>query len=141
MEKSFWDFLGNLLLHLPDILYGGFGLGLIGYGLFRVAKIYSCTDLIDGYCAEKERRMKFRRNELHCIFSYRYEGKDYYSKSKYGLSTSLFNYMEKGDKHLIYVNPKKPELFVIERKITLNEVVTMGIGLFLVAAAVYNAVK
>jgi len=130
MEKLFWDFLGDLLMYFPNILYGGFGLYMIGYGLFCIAKIYSCTELVDGYCVEKERRMKFRRSELHCVFSYRYEGKDYYSKSKYGLSTSLFNYIEKGDKYTIYVNTKKPELFVVERKITFNEVVVMGFGFF-----------
>ena len=141
MEKLFWDFLGNLLFYLPFIAFGGFGVYLIAYGVFCIHKIYSCTELVDGYCAEKERRMKFRRQELHCVFSYRYDGKDYYSKSKYGLSTSLFNYIEKGDKYTIYVNAKKPELFVVERKITFNEIFLIGCGVVLLGYVIYQGFK
>ncbi len=135
------DFLLDILLYLPNILFGGLGIYTIAYGIFCILKIYSCTELVDGYCAEKERRIKFRRQELHCVFSYRYEGKDYYSKSKYGLSVSLFNYMEKGDKYTIYVNAKKPELFVVERKVSFNEILTIGLGLFLLGFSIYEALK
>ena len=85
--------------------------------------------------------MKVRRLELHCVFSYRYEGKDYYSKSKYGLSTALFNYIEKGDKYTIYVNAKKPELFVVERKITFNEIFLIGCGVVLLGYVIYQGFK
>ncbi len=141
MEEFFWNFLGNLIMYFPFIAFGGLGVYVIVYGIFCIIKIYSCTELIDGYCAEKERRMKFRRQELHCVFSYHYEGKDYYSKAKYGLSTSLFNYLKTGDKFTIYVNSKKPELFVVERKITFNEIFLIALGLFLLGYVIFQAIK
>lgn len=141
MEKLFWDLLGDFIIYFPCIIWGGLGLYLIIHGLVCVARIFSCTELVDGYCAFKEKVFKVRGNELRCFFNYRYEGKDYYSRLKYGLTPKIFNYMEVGDKFVIYVNEKKPEFFVVERKITIYELVSIGLGMFFIAGAIYSVVK
>ncbi len=130
-----------LLFYLPNIMFGGLGLYLIIYAVLNIVKIYSCNEIIDGYCAEKNRVWKFRRWDINYTFSYRYEGKDYYSKSKYGVTKELFEYLRQGKKYTIYVNSKKPEIFVVERKVTLNEIVEIGLGLMFLAAAVFQFVK
>ncbi len=135
------DNLLYLLLYFPNIMFGGLGLAMIVHGIFNIVKIYSCNEIIDGWCAEKTRVWKFRRWEINYVFSYRYEGKDYYSKSKYGKSKELFEYLKQGEKYTIYVNSKKPEIFVVERKITSAEIFTIGLGLFLLGAAVVEFVK
>lgn len=141
MGELFLDFFKYFIIYFPFIAFGGISIYMIAYGIFCIAKIYSCTDLVDGYCTDKQRTIKYRRSETYCMFTYRYEGKDYYSKSKYGLSTSLFNYIKKGDKYTIYVNAKKPELFVVERKITFNEIFLIGSGLFLLGYVIFQAFK
>ncbi len=87
---------------------------------------------------EKKRTLKFRRWDMSYKFSYRYEGQDYYSKSKYGVTKELFEYLRQGGKYNIYINEKKPEIFVVERKVTFNEIFSIGFGIFLVGAAIYN---
>lgn len=135
------DFLLSLMLYFPNVLFGGLGMAMIVYGIVHIVKIYSCDEIIDGWCEEKTRVLKFRRWEINYVFSYRYEGKDYYSKSKYGKSTELFEYLRQGEKYTIYVNSKKPEIFVVERKITFAEIFTIGLGLFFVGAAVFEYIK
>lgn len=134
------DFLLNLLLYFPNIMFGGLGLAMIVHGIFNIAKIYSCNEIIDGYCAEKNRVWKFRRWEINYTFSYRYEGKDYYSKSKYGVTKELFEYLRQGGKYTIYVNSKKPEIFVVERKVTFSEIFTLVLGLVFVGVAVFASI-
>ncbi len=135
------DVFGFLVIYFPFIAFGGIGIYMIAYGVFCILKIYGCTELVDGYCVDKQRIIKYRRSETYCIFDYRYEGKEYCSKSKYGFSTSLFNYVKKGDKYTIYINPEKPELFVVERKITFNEFFIIGCGVVLLGYVIYQAFK
>lgn len=135
------DFLLSMLLYFPNIIFGGLGLYMIIYGIRNIRKIYSCKEIIDGWCAEKGQTWKFRRYEKYYVFNYRYEGKDYYSKSKYGLTNELYEYVRQGEKYTIYVNSKKPEIFVVERKITSAEIFTIGLGLFLLGAAIVMYIK
>lgn len=132
---------GWLLVYSQCILGSAAGLFLIACGIFHLSKIYSCNKIVDGCCVAKNRTWKIRRWYTSYTFSYRFDGKEYCSESKYGVTKELFEYLRQGEMYTIYVNEKKPEIFVVERKITFNEILEISMGAVFLAAAVYEFLK
>lgn len=118
------------------------GIAMILYASVNLFKIFSCKKQIDAYCMGKDRRLAgFRRGrDSFWTFSYRYDGKDYYRESKLGVTVKLHDSLVQGEKYSIYINEKNPQVYVVERKATITEILYIVMGVIILGLAIFSYV-
>ncbi len=123
------------MIYLPFILFLGAGIFFVVSGILPIRKMYSCKIPVKAYLMEKTREIKGRGTFLSCTFSFRYEGKDYYTKTSIGITGKIFESLYIGSEYTIYLNEKNPRLFVLERKLFAAPFIMILSGLFFFALA------
>lgn len=126
-------------MEIAIIIFVLFGVITISYSLSNMFKIFSCKKQIDAYCMGSDKQLSGFRygKDLFLTFSYRYEGKDYYRKSKLGVTLKLYNSLRQGEQYKIYINENKPERYVVKRKATITEILYFIMGIIMLAFAIF----
>ena len=118
------------------VILGTFIVGLIFVikGIIEIKKIYSCTVPVKGFFMETSKERVGRGWVHYHTYSYRYEGKDYYSKSSLGVTQKLIDSRFIGSEYTICLNEKNPRIFVAERKPSANGIfcIVTGVLIFLI---------
>lgn len=130
------------MTYLPIIIFLVAGVFFVASGALPIIKVYSCKIPVKAYLMEKTRERMGRGTVLSCTFSFRYEGKDYYTKSSLGITERVQRNLYVGNEYTIYLNEKNPRVFVLERKLFAAPFIMIFCGLvcFALAALFYFAI-
>ena len=115
------------------------GLAFIVKGLADIIKIYSCKTPVQGFYMENSKERLGRGTVFYCTFSYRYEGKDYYSRTRLGITQGVINNLYVGSQYTIYINEKNPKTFVLKRKPSADSIIYIVSGLLVMIIPVLLA--
>ncbi|MBQ2827644.1 MAG: DUF3592 domain-containing protein [Clostridia bacterium] len=124
-----------MMLYLPIIIFAVTGIVFVVSGILPVVKVHSCKVPVKAYLMEKTRERMGRGTVLSCTFSFRYEGKDYYTKSSLGITGKVHDSLYIGNEYTIYLNEKNPRIFVLERKLFAAPFIMIFFGVFCFALA------
>ncbi len=104
------------------------GLLLISKGVLEIVKIFSCKKSVEAFFMETSKERYGKGWVLFHTYSYRYEGKDYYTKSSLGVTQKLIESRYIGSQYTIFINEKNPRKFVAERKVSVSAIVWIVLG-------------
>lgn len=121
--------------YLPIILLSATGIIFIVAGIMPIIKVKSCKIPVKAFLMEKTRERMGRGTVLYCTFSFRYEGKNYYTKTSLGITGKIYESLYIGNEYTIYLSEKKPRIFTLQRKLLAAPFIIIILGAFCLALA------
>ena len=109
----------------------GFGAAFLAMTLVRIIQMKQCTEIVNGWFLETVRIIRIKNSTTKAKFFYEYNGKEYHSLTDLGITLKRMNELSKGYAYRLYVNPKNPQKFAFDKKLTLrNEIVSLVCAVF-----------
>lgn len=130
------------MAYIPFAILLAAGVFFVASGIMPIRKAYGCKIPVRAYLMEKTRERMGRGTVLSCTFSFRYEGKDYYTKTSIGITQKVYNSLYIGSEYTVYLNEKNPRFFVLERKLFATPIIMIfcGVLCFVLSALFYFAI-
>lgn len=108
----------------------GFGAAFLAMTLVRIIQMKQCTEIVNGWFLETVRIIRIKNSTTKAKFFYEYDGKEYHSLTDLGITLKRMNELSKGYAYRLYVNPKNPQNFAFDKKLTLgNEIIPLVCGI------------
>lgn len=108
----------------------GFGAAFLVMTLVRIIQMKQCTEIVNGWFLETVRIIRIKNSTTKAKFFYEYDGKEYHSLTDLGITLKRMNELSKGYAYRLYVNPKNPQKFAFDKKLTLgNEIIPLICGI------------
>lgn len=73
------------------------------------------------------------------VFKYNFNGKEYENQAQQSFSKKFTKNFVVGEKYTILINEKNPKKFIINKKVKIDEMLILVIGLFLLFSGILSA--
>ena len=73
------------------------------------------------------------------VFKYNFNGKEYENQAQQSFSKKFTKNFVVGEKYTILINEKNPKKFIINKKVKIDEMLILLIGLFLLFSGILSA--
>lgn len=116
----------NILFFMVALMLGGL---FIMLAVHNIASAFRCSEMVDGtYCGYNTYRGNNSASSSAPVFEYVYSGRKHHEQSAQASSRRKLDGMIRGGTYTIYVDPKHPASFVLDKKIKFGDVMLLLFG-------------